>query len=131
MPLYFTFLLTYQGDHTHFSLRLPSALGGLLTIAMTMRVLTHIYGVQRYALLAGLILCIQSYIVLQARTARMYSIGNFLVVTASYLFFLYISAPQDNKPNVHRFLFYIVSMFAYLTHLSTLVLIPAQLLILC
>jgi hypothetical protein len=130
MPLYFTSLLTYPGNHSPFSLRFPSVLWGLLTVAMIMRVLSHLYGLQRYALLAGFIIAIQSYFIFHSRTARMYSMVNFLIITLSYLFFRYINSPQDDQPNVYRFIFYIMSMVAYLTHLATLMLIPAQILVL-
>jgi uncharacterized membrane protein len=130
MPLYFASLNIYPGENTPLSLRYPEVLWGMLTIAMTMRLLSHIYGLRRYSLLAGLILAIHAYMIIRSRDVRMYALGNFLMVTVSYLFFRYINSPQDENPNVHRFVSYITSIFVYLTHIGALILLPAQFLIL-
>jgi len=124
LPLYFASLLFYPGDHSDFSLRYPSVLWSILTIAMTMRILTHLYRFRRYALLAALILAIQSFVITQSRTARMYPMSNFLVVSAAYLFLHNLKFRHDNVWQWRRFI--IVSLLAYMTHLATVILIPAQ-----
>lgn len=129
MPLYFASFLWYPGEHTDFSVRYLSMIWGLLMIAVTMRIISHFYGLRGYALLAGLILAIHLSTVTEARTARMYPMGNFFLASISYLFFRYINAPQDDKSSIYRLLFYILSMYAYLIHLSALILIPAQMLV--
>lgn len=130
MPLYYVSLLWYPGDHTDFSLRFASVLLGLLTIAMTMRILSHIYGLRGYALLTGFILAIHMTAISQARTARMYPLVNFSIAIASYLFLRFIDSKQHNQPNTNGLLFYITSMLVYLTHVATLMLIPAQFMVL-
>lgn len=124
MPLYFATILTYPGDHSDFSLRYPSVLWSMLTLAVTLRILTHIYHVRRYALLAGFLLMTQSLIIFQSREARMYPMANFLVVTVTYFFLRYLGQSQDK--NRLWMGFTIASVLAYLTHIASLALIPAQ-----
>lgn len=124
MPLYFASLLTYPGDHSDFSMRYPSVLWSMLAMAMMMRILTHFYHFRRYALLAAILFAVQSMMITQARTARMYPMGNFFVASVTYFFLHYLEQPEHKRR--HWLGLSIVSLFAYLTHISTFIMIPAQ-----
>lgn len=122
MPVYFASLLIYPDDHSRLSLRFPSVLLSLLVIAMTMRVMTHIYHAPRWALFAGLLLALHATLILHSRTARMYPLTNFLLATSSYIFLRYSTRPAYRA----RIIGYITNAIAYLTHVASFILIPAQ-----
>jgi len=124
MPLYFASMLLYPGDHSIFSMRYPSVLFGMLTIAMTMRLMTHLYSEPKWALLAGLLLAMNGMFILYSRVARMYPLGNFLIASVSYLYLRYLT--QSGYAYGQRLLAYGATFLAYMTHFVTLILIPAQ-----
>lgn len=124
MPLYFASILLYPGDHSDFSLRYPSVMWSMLTIAVMMRILTHLYHFRRYALLAGVLLATHSLVIIQSREARMYAMANFLIATSTYFFLFYLE--QTEQKNRDWLFMIIASLGAYLTHIATFLLIPAQ-----
>jgi|GEM_PF-1974640 len=124
VPIYFASLLLYPDEHSDFSMRYPSVLWSLLLIAMTMRILTHIYHFRRYALFAGFLLAVHSLVIIQSREARMYPMTNFLVATSTYFFLRYLQ--QSTQANRHWVLAIVFTLIAYLTHIATFLLIPAQ-----
>lgn len=124
MPLYFASLLFYPDEHSLLSIRYPSVLFALLTIAMTMRIMTHIYQSPRWALLTGLTLAIHALFIVDSRSARMYPLGNFLIATASYLFLRYHK--KSSAKHRVQLITYASTALAYLTHIASLTLIPAQ-----
>ena len=124
MPFYFASLLMFPTPPNDFSIRFPSVLWSMLAIAITMRIMTHIYRAPWFALFAGLLLSLHVFNIFSARFARMYEMSHAFVAVSSYLYLRYISNPQNRISNWYGT--NLVTMMAYLTHVVTLVLFIGQ-----
>jgi hypothetical protein len=121
-PLYFL-SLRFWPNYTEILLRLPSALLGLLGIALLMFIIVRLYGNHELALWAGALLAVNPYHVLLSRTARPYALIFVLSLCASYSFLLLV---QGRRTRMVWLVFVASSMTAYFAHYSALALFGAQ-----
>lgn len=119
-PLYFMSLRLVPAD-SDMLLRLPSALMGLVGIALFMVAAVRLYSNYDLALGAGLLLSVSPYHVLLSRTARPYALifALSLVMSATFLMIL-----RGNRSRGVWIAFAASSMVGYITH-YTLFALPA------
>ncbi len=117
LPLYF-FALRWFPTDTDFALRFPSALGGVIDIALLIGITARLYRDKRLALWAGALLAINPLHLAFSRAARPYPILIALSLAASYTFL--------RGWRTRRAGFVISSACAYLTHYASLALPLAQ-----
>jgi 4-amino-4-deoxy-L-arabinose transferase-like glycosyltransferase len=111
-PLYF-WSLRILPNNTELLLRLPSALMGVLGVALLMFVAHRLYDNKRIALWAGALLAVNPVHVMLSRTARPYALLFVLSLSAAYCFLLILRG--DNSRKVWA-AFVGFSMLAYMTH---------------
>ncbi len=83
-PLYFTAIHYFPND-TDFLLRWPSALLGVIGVALMLRVVARVYGDYQMALLAGAMLAFNPYHIWLSRMAKPYAL-MFILAPARRLF---------------------------------------------
>jgi len=121
-PVYFWWLRLFPTS-TDALLRLPSALLGLLGIALTMFMVVQLYHDREIALWAGALLAVNPFHVWLSRTARPYSLVFVLALVVSYFFLMLL---QGNRSRAMWAGFAISSTVAYATHFTTVALFGAQ-----
>jgi mannosyltransferase len=104
-------------------LRLPSALLGLLGIALTIFMVVQLYHSREMALWAGALLAVNPFHVWLSRTARPYSMIFVLALVVSYFFLMLL---RGNRSRALWAGFAISSTVAYATHFTTVALFGAQ-----
>lgn len=111
-PLYF--LLLHLFPHTNdFSIRLFSALTGLLSVAVIIGITTQLFGRRAPGLWAGLLLACNPFHVWYSRMARPYSLLMLLSALTSYVF---IELYRGQRTRRMWLAFTALSMLTYLTH---------------
>lgn len=104
-------------------LRFPSALEGLLGIAVMIGLVQRVYGNQRLALVAGALLAFNPYHIWYSRMARTYAL-LFVFAALASLFFLQLV--QGERSRKTWFAFTLSSAAAYMTHYFAVLLPVAQ-----
>ncbi len=108
---------------TELQLRLPSALLGVLGIALLVCLVRNIYGQPELALWVGLLLAANPYHVWLSRTARAYTLVMVLAVIMSYFF---LKLLQGHRSRAVWAGFTLSSMAAYFTQLTAVAMPGAQ-----
>jgi mannosyltransferase len=121
-PVYF-WSLRLLPTSTEALLRLPSALLGLLGIALTIFIVIQLYHDREIALWAGALLAVNPFHVWLSRTARPYSLIFVLALLVSYFFLMLL---HGNRSRTMWAGFVISSMVAFATHFTTVALFGAQ-----
>ncbi len=121
-PVYF-WSLRFFPNSTDALLRLPSALLGLLGIALTIFMVVQLYNDRELALWAGALLAVNPFHVWLSRTARPYTMIFVLALLVSYFFLMLL---RGNRSRAMWACFTITSMVAYATHFTTVALLGAQ-----
>jgi uncharacterized membrane protein len=121
-PLYFWSLRLFPTS-TDALLRLPSALLGLLGIALTIFMVVQLYHDREMALWAGALLAVNPFHVWLSRTARPYTLIFVLSLLVSYFFLVLL---RGNRSRAMWAGFAISSTVAYATHFTTVALFGAQ-----
>ncbi|MCZ2095348.1 MAG: glycosyltransferase family 39 protein [Anaerolineae bacterium] len=125
-PLYFMSLRLLPAD-SDMLLRLPSALLGLVGIALLMVAVLRLYGSYDLALAAGLLLSVNPYHVLLSRTARPYALVFVLALTISASFLLILRGSRTRRLWLA---FTLASLLAYITHYTLFALPLTQVILL-
>jgi len=125
-PLYFMSLRLLPAD-SDMLLRLPSALLGLVGIALLIVVMLRLSGSYELALAAGLLLSVNPYHVLLSRTARPYALIFVLSLIISGSFLLLM---RGSRARGLWIAFTAASMMAYITHYSMFALPATQVVLL-
>jgi uncharacterized membrane protein len=121
-PVYF-WSLRLLPTSTEALLRLPSALLGLLGVALTIFMVVQLYHDREMALWAGAMLAVNPFHVWLSRTARPYSLVFVLALLVSYFFLMLL---RGNRSRAVWAGFVVSSMVAYVTHFTTVALFGAQ-----
>jgi uncharacterized membrane protein len=121
-PVYFWSLRLFPNS-TDALLRLPSALLGLLGIALMIFMVVQLYNDREMALWAGALLAVNPFHVWLSRTARPYTMIFVLALLVSYFFLMLL---RGNRSRAIWAGFTISSMIAYATHFTTVALLGAQ-----
>ncbi len=121
-PLYFWSLRLFPTS-TDALLRLPSALMGLLGIALMIFMVVQLYQDREMALWAGALLAVNPFHVWLSRTARPYTMIFLLALLASYFFLMLV---RGNRSRAVWAGLVLSSMVAYATHFTTVALLGAQ-----
>jgi len=121
-PLYF-WSLRLLPNSTEALLRLPSALLGLLGIALLMAVVLRFYRDREMALWAGALLAVNPFHVWLSRTARPYSMVFVLSLIVTFSFFQLWRGHRSRRVWL---VFTLTSLIAYATHFTTAALLGAQ-----
>jgi hypothetical protein len=121
-PVYFWALRLFPNS-TDALLRLPSALLGLLGIALTIFMVVQLYHDRELALWAGALLAVNPFHVWLSRTARPYTMVLVLALLASYLFLMLL---RGHRSRAMWAAFTATTMIAYATHFTTVALLGAQ-----
>ncbi len=121
-PIYFVSLHLFPRD-TEFLLRLPSALFGIIGIALMMAVTLRLYQDYDLALWAGALLAFNPYHIWLSRTARPYAMLFVFSLLASYYFVVLL---RDDHSRRDWILFVLFSTAAYMTHYFAVALPLAQ-----
>lgn len=119
-PFYFMSLRLLPVD-SDMLLRLPSALWGIVGIALIMIAAVRLFNSYDLALASGLLLSVNPYHVLLSRTARPYALIFVLALVMSISFLLIL---RGNRSRALWIAFTVSSMLAYITH-YTLFALPA------
>jgi len=125
-PLYFMSLRLLPAD-SDMLLRLPSALLGMVGIALLMVAVLRLYGSYDLALAAGLLLSVNPYHVLLSRTARPYALVFALALTISASFLLILRGSRTWRLWLA---FTLASLLAYITHYTLFALPLTQIILL-
>jgi mannosyltransferase len=112
VPLYFLILRLFPHDGETL-LRLPSALEGLVGIALLIGVVRRLYHNDRFALVAGALLAYNPFHIWFSRGARPYALLFVLSLLSSYYFLLLV---QNQRSRKNWIVFTLSSMAAYMTH---------------
>ncbi len=121
-PVYFLSLRLFPNS-TETLLRLPSALFGLLGVALLMAVTLRLYRNPEMALWAGALLAVNPFHVWLSRTARPYSL---VFVLALVIAFLFLQMLRGNRSRLLWGAFIGASAIAYATHFTAVGLFGAQ-----
>lgn len=121
-PLYF-WSLRLLPNSTEALLRLPSALLGLLGIALLMAVVWRFYHDREMALWAGALLAVNPFHVWLSRTARPYAMVFVLSLTITWAFFELWRGQRARRMWI---VFTLANLVAYATHFTTVGLLGAQ-----
>jgi mannosyltransferase len=122
VPLYFIILRLFPHDGETL-LRLPSALEGLVGIALLIGVVRRLYHNDRLALGAGALLAYNPFHIWFSRGARPYALLFVLSLLSSYYFLLLL---QNQRSRKNWVIFTLSSMAAYMTHYFAATLPMAQ-----
>jgi mannosyltransferase len=114
-PIYFLVMRFFKYD-SEFSLRLPTVLFGVISIALLMHLIVRFYRNYDFALWVGLLLAVNPYAIWHARTARPYGLVLLLGVIVSYYFLLVLNGKRSR---LNWGLFIISSALLYCTHYYT------------
>jgi uncharacterized membrane protein len=104
-------------------LRLPAMILGVVNIALLMFMITRLYGDRLLALEVGALLAVNPLHVILSRTARFYTLLFVFSMLFTYLFILLLRGQRTRRVWIA---FWLCSMFAYMTHYSSLALPAAQ-----
>jgi uncharacterized membrane protein len=124
-PVYFWSLRLFPNS-TDALLRLPSALLGLLGIALTIFMVVQLYHDRELALWAGALLAVNPFHVWLSRTARPYTMIFVLALLASYFFLMLLNGHRSRAMWIG---FAVTSTVAYVTHFTTVALLGAEFMI--
>jgi mannosyltransferase len=122
VPLYFVILRMFPTDGETL-LRLPSALQGVIGIALLIGLARRLYHDDRLALVAGTLLAYNPFHIWFSRGARPYALLFILSLLASYVF---LRIMQGQRSRLNWAVFILSSMAAYLTHYFAAALALAQ-----
>jgi len=123
-PFYFWFLhlwVKFFGD-THFVLRLPSLIFGIITIYLIYLIGSNLFD-KKVGLYSSFLGAISLHHIFHSQEVRMYTL---LPLLAFLSFFLFYRLLKENRPFL-RFLYIIVSIIMVYTHLYGLLIIFSQL----
>ncbi len=123
MPLY-TLVMQLAPVEDELTLRLPSALLGMVGVALTMSVAFRISRNRSLALWSGALIATNPLHVWLSRTARAYALVFVLALLATFYFLQLLSEPRSRPA---RIAFVVSSAAAYLTHFFCLLLPLVQL----
>ncbi|MEW6580225.1 MAG: glycosyltransferase family 39 protein [Chloroflexota bacterium] len=121
-PIYFLSLRFFPNT-TEALLRLPSALLGLLGVALLMAAVLRLYRNTEMALWAGALLAVNPFHVWLSRTARPYSLVFVLSLLIAYTF---LQMARGNRSRLVWGVFAAASTVAYATHFTAVGLLGAQ-----
>ncbi|NDJ78561.1 MAG: hypothetical protein GYB65_20105 [Chloroflexi bacterium] len=121
-PLYYLLMRLFPRDGD-FLLRLPSALLGVINVALLMGVVRGVYGERALALQAGLLLAVNPLHILLSAQARYYTLLFGLALLGSYLFLRLLRGKRSRSIWTA---FVLVHLLAYQTHYTALTLAAAQ-----
>lgn len=121
-PLYFWSLRLFPNT-TEALLRLPSAMLGLLGVALLMAVVLRLYHDRELALWAGALLAVNPFHVWLSRTARPYAMVFVLSLVITITFFQLWHGHRSRRI---WGIFTLASLVAYATHFTTVALLGAQ-----
>lgn len=126
VPFYFMVMRLFPAD-PDFLLRLPSALMGVVSVALLMGIVQQFYGNSRWALWAGALLAFNPFHIWYSRAARPYALFFLVVLLASYYFLRLV---KGHRTPAYWVAFTLASMAAYMTHYFALALPLAQYIVL-
>lgn len=121
-PIYFLSLRLFPTT-TEALLRLPSALLGLLGVALLMAATLRLYHNPEMALWAGALLAVNPFHVWLSRTARPYSL---IFVLSLLIAFTFLQMLRGHRSRLVWGIFAVTSMIAYTTHFTMVGLLGAQ-----
>jgi uncharacterized membrane protein len=121
-PIYFLSLRLFPTP-SEALLRLPSALLGLLGVALLMAIVLRLYRNPEMALWAGALLAVNPFHVWLSRTARPYSLIFVLALVIAFTFFQLL---RGHRSRLMWGIFTVTSMIAYATHFTMVGLLGAQ-----
>lgn len=121
-PIYFLSLRLFPNS-TEALLRLPSALLGLLGVALIMAATLRLYRNPEMALWAGALLAVNPFHVWLSRTARPYSL---VFVLSLGIAFIFLHMVRGERSRLWWSIFTVSSTIAYITHFTTVGLLGAQ-----
>jgi 4-amino-4-deoxy-L-arabinose transferase-like glycosyltransferase len=125
-PLYFL-LLRLIPNETEAQLRLPSAVFGVLGVALLINVVLKLYNDYDLALVAGALLALNPFHIWLSRNARQYSMLFVLSLAATYFFLMLIRGNQSRRNWIG---YLVTTTLAFSLHYTAAALLVPQFLLL-